>query len=232
MELLGDFTTAAGAAEKACGKKRSSVSDLTARFNGTARAAPAPVIEEVGVGVAEGASVGELAAKFTGPAKPASKQEIAHAFGTFLTASSARDIQQSFDKVLNSLAVGPCRGQPVPPFAELCSLLEPLLPHRPRTLLQMLGAGLEAHAPASPAALKAVVIGAGPIGLRAAIELAARCSEVTVLEQRSSFTRVQIVHIWDYVERDLIEMGVKVMASIFAPHHCPTSSSLRSPCGR
>ena len=67
------------------------------------------------------------------------------------------------------------------------------------------------------AALSVIVIGAGPVGLRTAIELALLGCRCEVLESRESFTRLQVLHLWEWVENDLIDLGIKsIDPSIFA----------------
>ncbi|KAL1523833.1 hypothetical protein AB1Y20_018754 [Prymnesium parvum] len=65
--------------------------------------------------------------------------------------------------------------------------------------------------------LRILVVGAGPIGLRCAIELALLGHFVHVLEKRHSFTRLNVLHLWEFVEYDLIELGIKLLdPSVFA----------------
>ena len=46
---------------------------------------------------------------------------------------------------------------------------------------------------------------------------ALRHAEERVLEARERFSRLQVLHLWDWVEWDLIDLGIKhVDASIFA----------------
>lgn len=56
--------------------------------------------------------------------------------------------------------------------------------------------------------LKIVVVGCGPVGLRAAIEFAFLGADVTVVEMRTTFSRYNILHLWDWVCHDLLELGV------------------------
>uniref|UniRef100_A0A8C1TG70 Molecule interacting with CasL protein 1 n=1 Tax=Cyprinus carpio TaxID=7962 RepID=A0A8C1TG70_CYPCA len=56
---------------------------------------------------------------------------------------------------------------------------------------------------------KCLVLGAGPCGLRTAIELALLGAQVVVLEKRSSFTRNNVLHLWLYTIRDLLNLGAK-----------------------
>lgn len=55
--------------------------------------------------------------------------------------------------------------------------------------------------------VKAVIVGAGPVGLRAALELAMLEADVTVIEMRTSISRHNILHLWDWVCTDLLELG-------------------------
>ncbi|XP_065141285.1 F-actin-monooxygenase mical1 isoform X2 [Paramisgurnus dabryanus] len=56
---------------------------------------------------------------------------------------------------------------------------------------------------------KCLVLGAGPCGLRTAIELALLGAQVVVLERRGSFTRNNVLHLWPYTIRDLRNFGAK-----------------------
>jgi hypothetical protein len=67
-----------------------------------------------------------------------------------------------------------------------------------------------------PAANKRVcIVGAGPVGLRAAVELALLGSEVSVLEKRTKFNRENMLHLWPWVVQDLASLGAKVLHSRF-----------------
>ncbi|XP_050952591.1 F-actin-monooxygenase mical1 isoform X2 [Labeo rohita] len=56
---------------------------------------------------------------------------------------------------------------------------------------------------------KCLVLGAGPCGLRTAIELALLGAKVVILEKRGSFTRNNVLHLWPYTIRDLLNLGAK-----------------------
>ncbi|EGZ22930.1 hypothetical protein PHYSODRAFT_324211 [Phytophthora sojae] len=55
------------------------------------------------------------------------------------------------------------------------------------------------------------IVGAGPVGLRAAVELALLGSHVTVLEKRKRFSRENMLHLWPWVVQDLASLGAKVL---------------------
>ena len=60
-------------------------------------------------------------------------------------------------------------------------------------------------------ALRVLVMGGGPIGLRCAVELALLGHSVLCLEQRSKFSRLNVLHLWDWVVTDLAELGIKTL---------------------
>ncbi|XP_060749409.1 F-actin-monooxygenase mical1 [Tachysurus vachellii] len=56
---------------------------------------------------------------------------------------------------------------------------------------------------------KCLVLGAGPCGLRTAVELALLGAQVVLLEKRTSFSRNNVLHLWPYTIRDLRNLGAK-----------------------
>ncbi|TMW62485.1 hypothetical protein Poli38472_005103 [Pythium oligandrum] len=64
------------------------------------------------------------------------------------------------------------------------------------------------------------VVGAGPIGLRAAVELALLGAEVVVVDKRHAFSRENILHLWPWVVQDLTSLGAKV----FFPQFCHSTA--------
>ncbi|GMF38920.1 unnamed protein product [Phytophthora fragariaefolia] len=72
-----------------------------------------------------------------------------------------------------------------------------------------------------PAARKNVcIVGAGPVGLRAAVETALLGGQVVVVEKRAVFSRESRLHLWPWVVQDMIALGAKV----FYPQFCKTST--------
>ncbi len=63
---------------------------------------------------------------------------------------------------------------------------------------------------------RALVVGAGPVGLRGAIELALLGAEVDLVEKRSEFTRNNCLHLWLFGIKDLRSLGAKIIYSRFA----------------
>ncbi|XP_078076429.1 protein-methionine sulfoxide oxidase mical3a-like isoform X3 [Mustelus asterias] len=56
---------------------------------------------------------------------------------------------------------------------------------------------------------KCLVIGAGPCGLRTAIELAFLGAKAIIVEKRDTFSRNNVLHLWPYTIQDLRNLGAK-----------------------
>uniref|UniRef100_A0A8C8S2E7 Molecule interacting with CasL protein 1 n=1 Tax=Pelusios castaneus TaxID=367368 RepID=A0A8C8S2E7_9SAUR len=59
------------------------------------------------------------------------------------------------------------------------------------------------------ASSKCLIIGAGPCGLRTAIELAFLGAHVVLVEKRDSFSRNNVLHLWPFTIQDLKALGAK-----------------------
>lgn len=66
-----------------------------------------------------------------------------------------------------------------------------------------------------PPLSKCLVLGAGPCGLRTAIELSLLGAQVVVLEKREGFTRNNVLHLWPFTIYDLKELGAKTFYGRF-----------------
>ena len=64
-----------------------------------------------------------------------------------------------------------------------------------------------------------VVSGAGPVGLRAAVECALNGMHVHVLEKRDQFSRVNILMLWGCTADDLVAYGAKTFYPDFSQHN-------------
>jgi len=89
------------------------------------------------------------------------------------------------------------------------------LPWRARSIWTMLEtkAKQAEYAAAPLARTRAVVCGAGPCGLRAALELALLHADVSVIEKRTlgeAFCRINRLHLWEWCKQDLLAWGAKI----------------------
>ena len=57
--------------------------------------------------------------------------------------------------------------------------------------------------------LRVLIIGGGPVGLRAAIECRMLGCKVIVMEKRTRITRNNVLHLWPFTIEDLKQLGVK-----------------------
>ena len=65
--------------------------------------------------------------------------------------------------------------------------------------------------------MRCLVIGAGPVGLRSAIEAALLGAKVEVVEKRSYFSRNNVLHLWPFLVEDLRALGAKSLYPQFCP---------------
>ena len=63
---------------------------------------------------------------------------------------------------------------------------------------------------------RVLVVGAGPVGLRAAIEAALLGASVDLVEKRDGFTRNNSLHLWPFLITDLRNLGAKKFYGKFA----------------
>lgn len=63
---------------------------------------------------------------------------------------------------------------------------------------------------------RVLVVGAGPVGLRAAIEAALLGAKVELVEKRPSFSRNNSLHLWPFLITDLRNLGAKKFYGKFA----------------
>ena len=70
---------------------------------------------------------------------------------------------------------------------------------------------------------KVLIIGAGPCGIRTAIEMAFLGAEVQMVDSRAEFSRNNILHLWPFCIADLKSLGAKSFYGKFcsgAIDHC------------
>ncbi|XP_023807949.1 F-actin-monooxygenase MICAL2 isoform X2 [Oryzias latipes] len=129
-------------------------------------------------------------------------------FDEFVSASTCRAVLRCFTQLCEHLQLDPSAPQR--------PLYQPLKQRLNYWRANALWAKLDRRA-AQPEYLRAracsnmtcVVIGAGPCGLRTAVELCFMGARVVVLEKRNSFSRNNVLHLWPFTIHDLRGLGAK-----------------------
>uniref|UniRef100_A0A0R3PF52 FAD_binding_2 domain-containing protein n=1 Tax=Angiostrongylus costaricensis TaxID=334426 RepID=A0A0R3PF52_ANGCS len=137
-------------------------------------------------------------------------------FENYVTASTFRSIQTSFYQLCLALDIDPSDSINVYPKLRLLDYW------KAQKLWKLLDRKWELPVYKNQNAgrlLNVFVIGAGPCGLRSAIECALLGSRVVLVEQRDRFSRNNVLHLWEFVIQDLKSLGAK----IFYPKFCTGS---------
>ena len=143
--------------------------------------------------------------------KPA-KKTVEQLFNQFHKSTDFLEILSIFQTLCNDLGLEHS-GQFVGFYP---SLKEKLSTWRTKSLYPLLDARAalpEYNNQHACAGKRVLIVGAGPIGLRAAIEAALLGATVDVVEKRTHFSRNNCVHLWPFVVADLRNLGAKVFYS-------------------
>ena len=96
------------------------------------------------------------------------------------------------------------------------------VPHKTKSLMTALAENWKLR-PTVDTHAKVVISGAGPVGLRAAVEAALMGMKVHVVEKRDVFSRVNILMLWQGTADDLVAYGGKNFYPKFTNRHMGTS---------
>ncbi|CAD7678219.1 unnamed protein product [Nyctereutes procyonoides] len=132
----------------------------------------------------------------------------AHAhFESFVQAQLCQDVLSSFQGLCGALGLEPGGG--LPQYHKLKAQLN-------YWSAKSLWAKLDKRAEQpvyqqgrACARTKCLVVGAGPCGLRAAVELALLGARVVLVEKRTKFSRHNVLHLWPFTIHDLRALGAK-----------------------
>lgn len=139
---------------------------------------------------------------------------VLHSFNEFELSQNLLEVVSTFHKLLADCGLTDLKlEQPWAVYDHVKAAVAPKLGFRQKQLFKLLDAKLHGEvAVKKPAARKRVcIIGAGPVGLRAAVEMALLGAQVVVLEKRKHFSRENILHLWPWVVQDLTSLGAKVL---------------------
>ena len=65
------------------------------------------------------------------------------------------------------------------------------------------------HTQKAASGIRVLIVGAGPIGLRLAIDCSLLGAEVVIIEKRETFSRNNVLHLWPFTIEDLKQLGAK-----------------------
>jgi len=156
-------------------------------------------------------------------------ESLAALFEAFLTAKEVDSTVAAFSELVAAAECGPLQGSGLKFYDALKAVVAPKLNFKNGKLF----AGLDARITLAKALVtatgdagekppfKVLVCGAGPVGLRSAVEAAFFGFEVLVVEKRTAFSRANILTCWDETMQDLLALGAKI--------YCPDLISTGNP---
>jgi len=159
---------------------------------------------------------------------------IVAAFEAFLVADEVDETEKAFANLLTAASCdASLRGSGLPLYNAVKAAVSPTLNFRQGKLFTSLDTRIAAAravvskmgtAPNEP--FRVLVCGAGPVGLRTAVEAAMLGMDVVVVEKRAAFSRANIITFWDETMADMLALGAKVyrpnLMSTGSPKHVGT----------
>ncbi|VTJ71866.1 Hypothetical predicted protein [Marmota monax] len=140
-------------------------------------------------------------------ASPTSTNPAHGHFESFLQAQFCKDVLSSFQGLCEALGLEPGGGLP-----QYHKIKAQLNYWSAKSLWAKLDkrAGQPVYQQGQAcASTKCLVVGAGPCGLRAAVELALLGARVVLVEKRTKFSRHNVLHLWPFTIHDLRALGAK-----------------------
>ncbi|KAG3027717.1 hypothetical protein JG687_00002272 [Phytophthora cactorum] len=136
-----------------------------------------------------------------------------NSFKAFEAAQDLGDTLAAFSNLLNDCGLNGIKvDEPWHVFFHIKAAVYSKLSFRHKQLFKLLDArfNLDVYTRKHAARKRVCIIGAGPVGLRAAVETALLGGQVIVLEKREQFSRENMLHLWPWVVQDLVSLGAKV----------------------
>jgi len=151
-------------------------------------------------------------AEVIGPKPP---EEALEQFQVFFNSTTYEDATEAFAKTLSILELKPGRFHEF--FPKLKLALKGHLPFKYKEVWKILETKSKLKTYASVADKHSVlVVGAGPCGLRAAVETQLMGARTVVIEKRTGFTRNNVLKLWKFLIDDLKMLGAKKIFGKFA----------------
>ncbi|KAE9119958.1 hypothetical protein PF001_g18605 [Phytophthora fragariae] len=162
----------------------------------------------------------EYEKEFRGVPNPVSSTQVKvapgvrNSFKAFASAQDLNDTMAAFDNLLADCGLNGVKvEEPWYVYYHIRSAVYSKLGFRQKQLFKLLDARftMDVYKRRPAAGKRVCIVGAGPVGLRAAVELALLGGHVTVLEKRKRFSRENMLHLWPWVVQDLASLGAKVL---------------------
>ncbi|KAJ3019798.1 UNVERIFIED_CONTAM: [F-actin]-monooxygenase mical3 [Siphonaria sp. JEL0065] len=142
--------------------------------------------------------------------------EFTAAFEKFITHEEVPDIMEAFAVIKACLPAGQRYS-----YQALSAYALPLLPYKRKSLLGTFDCKIKASSEFADKMKQeklVVISGAGPVGLRAAIEAVLVGFKVVVVELRGEFSRHNVIKTWNYTITDLQSVGLSQFYPQFSAH--------------
>ncbi|KAG6622806.1 methionine sulfoxide oxidase MICAL3 protein [Phytophthora cinnamomi] len=143
---------------------------------------------------------------------------VRNSFKAFTSAQDLNDTMAAFGNLLADCGLNGVKGEePWYVYYHIRAAVYNKLGFRQKQLFKLLDArfSMDVYKRRPAAGKRVCIVGAGPVGLRAAVELAILGSHVTLLEKRKRFSRENMLHLWPWVVQDLASLGAKVLLRHF-----------------
>ncbi|KAI9988141.1 hypothetical protein PInf_024402 [Phytophthora infestans] len=146
---------------------------------------------------------------------------------------AAQDLGETlaaFSNLLNDCGLNGVKvDEPWHVFFHIKAAVYSKLSFRHKQLFKLLDArfNLDVYTRKHAARKRVCIVGAGPVGLRAAVETALLGGQVIVLEKREHFSRENMLHLWPWVIQDLVSLGAKVFFPQFGKSNSHFYVSMR-----
>ncbi|EEY61773.1 uncharacterized protein PITG_13712 [Phytophthora infestans T30-4] len=155
------------------------------------------------------------------------------ALNSFKAFDAAQDLGETlaaFSNLLNDCGLNGVKvDEPWHVFFHIKAAVYSKLSFRHKQLFKLLDArfNLDVYTRKHAARKRVCIVGAGPVGLRAAVETALLGGQVIVLEKREHFSRENMLHLWPWVIQDLVSLGAKVFFPQFGKSNSHFYVSMR-----
>ena len=141
--------------------------------------------------------------------------EAVECFKAFVEAQSFPDILRHFSELLGHIKISP--GRFCEFFPKFKHALMPYVPFRYKEIFKILETKYKQKPYEGMPAEKqrVLVVGAGPCGMRTAIEVQLLGAKTIVIEKREDFTRHNILKLWKFLVADFKMLGIKKFVGKF-----------------